>query len=134
MNRYFSRIGLLFASFMFLCSCAHVKYVPVETIKKEVEYRDRLLRDSIYVHDSIYVREKGDTVFVNMWHTLYKDRLLRDTIYVNLTDTIKVPLPVEKELSKWEAFKIEIGGWAFGIAIGGILFIIVWLVYKKRRR
>lgn len=134
MNRIFCGIGLVFASFMFLCSCAHVKYVPVETIKTEVEYRDRLLRDSIYVHDSIYVREKGDTVFVNKWHTLYKDRLLRDTIYVNRTDTIRVPYPVEKELSKWEAFKIEIGGWAFGIVATTVSFIIVWLVYKKRRR
>lgn len=116
------------------CSCGQVRYVPVETVKTEVEYRDRWQRDSIHVRDSIYVRERGDTVFIDRWHTFYKDRILRDTMYVNRTDTIREPYPVEKSLSKWESFKIEIGGWAFGVILSFVLFAIIWLVYKKRNK
>lgn len=117
-----------------LCACGNVRYVPVETVKEHVEYRDRVMYDSIHVHDSIYIHERGDTVYHERWNTVYKDRFLRDTCYVNNTDTIREPYPVERQLSKWESFKIEIGGWAFGVILSAILFVIIWLVYKKRHK
>ena len=35
------------------------------------------------IHDSIYIREKGDTVLLEHWHTEYRDsiRTLQDTVY-----------------------------------------------------
>lgn len=120
--------ALLFCFF----SCSSVKYVPIETVKERIEYRDRLQRDSIHVHDSIYIHAKGDTMYYERWKTVYKDRLLHDTCYINNTDTISVPYPVEKKLSSWQQFKIEIGGWAFGITIAFVLFVTIWLIYKKR--
>lgn len=116
-----------------LTSCRSVQYVPVESVRTEIEYRDRWQRDSIHVQDSIVIQSKGDTVFRDRWHTLYKDRLLRDTTYIYRTDSIQVPYPVERNLTWWQNVKQETGGIVIG-AIIVLLFVIVWLVYKKRKR
>lgn len=114
-----------------LSSCRSIQYVPVETIKTNTEYRDRLQRDSIHIKDSILMFVKGDTVFRDRWHTEYRDKLIRDTI--NITDTVKteVPYPVEKKLSKWQSFKMDIGGIAIGVVVA-LLIIIGWLIYKRK--
>lgn len=88
-----------------------------ETIYKYQDRQDSifkalLLRDSIYVHDSIYVREKGDTVYqyVEKLRYQYKDRVdtiyrnvLRcDTVYIERTDTTTVIKEVKVERPvKW---------------------------------
>lgn len=124
-------ISMIFS--IWLTSCRSVQYVPVESVRTEIEYRDRWQRDSIHVQDSIVIQSKGDTVFRDRWHTLYKDRLLRDTTYIYRTDSIQVPYPVEKKLTRWQTIKLETGGIAIGVIIV-LLFVIVWLVYKKRKR
>lgn len=109
-----------------------IQYIPVESVR--TEYKDRLQRDSIYFRDSIFMREKGDTVFIDRWRYLYKDKLITDTLIVN--DTIRVPYPVEKELTRWQQTKMDVGGWAMGALSGivllGIGYIAVWLVRKRR--
>lgn len=100
-----------------LSSCKTTEYIPVESVREE--YIDKLHRDSIHVFDSIYIREKGDTVWLTRWRTEYKDRLIRDSIIIR--DSIQVPYPVEKKLSRWEKTKMDLGG----LAIGGIITIIV---------
>lgn len=114
-------------------SCRSVQYVPVESVRTEIEYRDRWQRDSIHIHDSIHIRDKGDTVFVDRWHTVYKDKLLRDTTYIEKTDSVQVPYPVEKKLSRWQSMKMELGGWAFGIIIV-LALIIVWRLVSKMKK
>lgn len=123
---------ILLTSAICLCSC-RTKYVPVESVRTEIEYRDRWQRDSVHVHDSIHVREKGDTVYIDRWHTEYKDRLVRDTVRIEKTDSVLVPYPVEKGLTRWQLVKQEIGG----IAMGGIIalcLIIIWLTRKNKKR
>lgn len=123
---------ILLTSAVCLCSC-RTKYVPVESVRTEIEYRDRWQRDSIHVHDSIHVREKGDTVFVDRWHTEYKDRNVRDTVYIEKTDSVQVPYPVEKALTRWQSVKQEIGGIAIGVIIA-LCLVIIWLIRKKRKK
>lgn len=121
-------------SVIWLTSCRSVQYVPVESVRTEIEYRDRLQRDSIHVYDSIHVRDKGDTVFVDRWHTVYKDKLLCDTTYIENIDSVQVPYPVEKQLSRWQSMKMELGGWAFGVVIVFTLIIVGWMVYRWRKK
>ena len=68
-------------------------------------------------------------------------RVPRDTLYLPSKETyvdrkVEVPIPVEKELSRWESFKIEVGGWAIGLLSGlvviGIGYVVRWLARKKR--
>ena len=71
------------------------------------------IRDSIYVHDSIHVREKGDTVKIERWHTRWRDRWRYDTIYISKTDSVPSPYPVEvevpAELTKWQRLRMGLG-------------------------
>ena len=48
------------------------------------------------------------------------------------TDSVQVPYPIEKQLSRWQSIKMELGGWAFGLVIAFVLIIIVWLVYRTK--
>lgn len=117
-----------------ICSCRSVKYVPVETVKTDSIYISNVLRDSIYRLDSIYIRDKGDTVWVEKYKYLFVDKLRHDTLYLSRTDSIRVPYPVEKELTRWQQMKLELGGWAFGIIIAFALIIVGWLIYRSRKK
>lgn len=114
-----------------LCSSCRTQYIPVESIVTRTEYKDRVQRDSVHVHDSIYIREKDDTVFIDRWHTEYKDRLLRDTTCINKTDSIQIPYPVERKLSRWESFKLQVGEIAIGVIIG-LLLIVAWMIRRNK--
>lgn len=115
-------------------SCRTVKYVPVETVKVDTTYINKLQRDSIYMLDSVYVKEKGDTVLIEKYKYLYRDKLVRDTLYMAKTDSIQVPYPVEKELTRWQQMKQELGGWALGIILVVTLAIVILLIYKTRKK
>lgn len=117
-----------------LCSCRNVKYIPVETVRADSIFINQVQRDSIYRHDSIYIREKGDTVWMEKYKYIYRDKIVRDTMYINRTDTIRDPYPVEKELTRWQQMKLELGGWAFGIIITVALIILGWLIYNSRKK
>ena len=130
--------GILALSAMLWCvllaSCSSVKYVPVETVRTEYRTRDSIRYDSIYQRDSVYLMFKGDTVYKYKEKYLYKYLFLNKTDTVIKTDSIQVPYPVEKKLTKWQAIKIELGGWAFGVIIAFALIIVGWLIYKKRKK
>lgn len=65
------------------CSTKH-NAVTAEHIK--MQYVSGYLRDSIFLYDSVRVREKADTVFVTRTRTLYRDRVRADTLW--LRDTL----------------------------------------------
>lgn len=67
-----------------------VQYVPIE--KERVEYRDNYLRDSIFMYDSVFVKDKGDTIFLERYKYLYRDKLIRDSIFIR--DSIPIPYEV----------------------------------------
>jgi hypothetical protein len=98
---------LLFAGFS---ACNKTVYVPVESVR--TEYRNNYLRDSVYLFDSVFMKEKGDTVWIEKYEYLYVDKLKRDSIFIN--DTIRVPVPVETPAevcspSFWENLQIWLG-------------------------
>lgn len=75
---------------LLLCSCGSIRFVPIERVRTDTTYLTRVRHDSIYVRDSIYVLQKGDTVTktVERWRYLYRDRV--DTLYKSMTDTVTV--------------------------------------------
>ena len=49
------------------------------------------------------------------------------------SDTIPVPYPVEKQLTKWQQTKMDFGGFALGGVAIVICAVVVWLVRKFRK-
>lgn len=114
-------------------SCRSVKYVPVETVKTDSVYVNKVQRDSIRLQDSIFVFVKGDTVRVEKYKYLYRDRVVVDTVYKVQCDTIRVPYPVEKPLTRWQRWKLDLGGFAMaGITV--LLAVGIFRIVRKLKK
>lgn len=114
-------------------SCRTTEYVPVEVVRSDTTYINKVQRDSIYQLDSIYILDRGDTVLITKTKYLYKDRVVHDTVYRSRIDSIQVPYPVEQQLTRWEQFRMDVGGWAIGTVIIIILIVIGWMIYKLKK-
>lgn len=117
---------------MWFASC-RTQYIPVETVRTEYKARDSIRVDSIYNQDSIYVLVKGDTVYQYRYKYLYKYQYLNRTDTMIKIDSVQVPYPVEKQLTRWQQMKIELGGWAFGSIIVFVLIIVIWLFRSRKK-
>ena len=125
------RNGLMVAVGLLLTACSSTKVVTVDRVRTDTVKTVRNVRDSIYMHDSIRVTEKGDTVTIERWHTRYQDRLLLDTIYQSRTDSVPVPYPVEKlverQLSWWQRTQMYAGDVLLLLLLGGAVYGVLRL-------
>lgn len=133
---------------LMLMSCAATRKASTEEVTDNCRSTEKLdsifitatQRDSIYLHDSIYVREKGDTVtkyvervcyhYKLQTDTLYKYSILRDTVYIVKRKTICVDKPVyiEKPRLWYETGLMWVGGLCCLAAILWAIFL-----YLKRK-
>jgi hypothetical protein len=128
----------LIVSVILLTSCTTTKVVEVERVKTDTTYITKWQRDSVWLHDSIHVTERGDTVRIERWHTKWRDRLRVDTIYRATHDTIPQPYEVVKEvpaeLSWWQRVRL----WLGNVVLLALLAVAVYYgvkcykVYKYR--
>ena len=124
MRRLIYILTIFLMSGIWFSSC-RTQYVPVETIRTEYKTRDSIRFDSIYEHDSIFLFVKGDTVYKEKYRYKYRYLTINKTDTVMLTDSVQIPYPVEKQLTRWQQMKIELGGWAVGVIV--ILSIVLML-------
>jgi hypothetical protein len=113
-------------------SCRSIKYVPVESIQYDSVYLNKVVKDSIYIKDSVLL-VKGDTIIEYRYKYIYQYKDKTDTLYVTKTDSVQVPYPVEKQLTWWQQFQIDVGGWAIGIAIISAIIVIMVVVRKMKK-
>jgi hypothetical protein len=114
-----------------------VEYVPVVQTQNDTTYITKWQRDSAWLHDSIHVKERGDTVLVENCHTKYVEKQVHDTTYVATHDTIPDPFPVETikevpaELNWWQRLRLWIGniGLIALIVVAGYWGVRMWKVY-----
>ena len=127
---------ILFLLFMTLLlgSCKvkeKIVEVPIPLIKTEIKYIDKVKYDSIYLKDSVYIIQKGDTIYNNKVAYRYKYKYLKDTIIVNETDTIiklqKVTeIKVKNQLNVVQKILMYIGLFSL------LMFIII--IYKHFKK
>lgn len=137
---------------------SRIQYVPIEsntvTLDSVVTRDSIIIREEIAIRDSTVTRDstvivlddKGNVIRTELYREreryreLNSDYILLQAKYDSLLNAkqkeIQVPYPVERELSRWEQFKMDIGGWAIGLLSGIVLFgvgyIIIWLVRRNR--
>lgn len=126
---------ILMALLVYMFSgCKSVEYVEVPKIQKEIEYRDRVQRDTVYVHDSIYVHQKNDTIYVDKYKYVYREHIKTDTAFIYKSDTIVKTYQIEKKLTKWQKAKMNVGGYAIFLfiflLIGGLLYVAIKIFRK----
>ena len=98
--------------------------VEVNEVAKEVKYNfvERLVVDSVVLHDSVFVREKADTVYYAKYHTQFKERVRIDTVWRCDTVYCDREVVVEKEVKGVRnAFLIWIA----------VILLLVYLLHGK---
>ena len=109
------------------------QYVPVETVRVETERVVDIRRDSIYVLDSIYVREANDTIYITKWRVEYKEALRVDTFNVERIDTLNTIVEVEKKLTKVQQLKMDVGaGVLYAVPI--LIAVGLFALYRKLKK
>ena len=115
---------------LWLTSCTTTRVVTVEKVKTDTTYITKQQRDSIWLHDSIHVTERGDTIRIERWHTKYVEREVHDTLYRAKTDSIPVPYEVIKEVPRKSTWFERI---MFCTGIIAILCLILFVAKKMER-
>lgn len=136
-----------------VCSCRGVRYVPVETVRVDSTVVHDTLMDVqlIPYKDSIATRDTSSFLsnsYAYSW-ARWSDGMLHHSlgIFPFATTQVKVPyfidryititkpqiVEVEKKLSRWQQFKLDVGGAAIFGLLGLIAFLVVYVVvYVKR--
>ena len=120
------------------CSCTTTEYVTVERVQRDTTYVTKHQRDSIWLHDSVFVKEwtAGDTVYRDriQWHTKYIEHEVHDTVYHATHDTIPQPYPVIKEVEK-QLSRRHKAVYTIGVlTMMGVFCWLVWYAVKILRR
>ena len=118
------RIILFFIVFA-VFGCTKRIYIPVTTTITEIEYRDKLVRDSIYLSDSVLIERKGDTVFNTKIKYKYISKFIKDTVSIRDSIYIEKPIEVVKEvnrLTKWQRWRLN---FLWVLMAGGIGYVII---------
>lgn len=115
---------------LLMCSCKSIEYVPIvehETHHDSI-YFTQIQRDSIWQHDSILIKQNGDTVRIEKWHTKYIEKHVHDTTYVAKVDSLPVPYEVKVEVPA-KLSKTQKGLMTLGILtlMAGVIVGAFWL-------
>lgn len=111
-------------------SCTTERIVTVEKVRTDTTYINKVQRDSVWLHDSTFVKVAGDTVWIERWHTKWQNHTEHDTVYKARTDSVPVPYPVIKEVEK-PLSKTQKGLMMVGVL--SLMAVIVWVVFKLKR-
>lgn len=127
----------LFATIAMLAVGCKTKTVTVTVpkVRTDTLIITKSQRDSIWLHDSVYVSEKteNDTVFLEIkkWHTKYVEKIVRDTTYIAKHDTIPMPYPVEvikeveRELTWWQKVRMFAGSLMLAMLGFGLIAVLL---------
>lgn len=115
-----------------MSGCRTVKYDTVSDAKEHILRTDSTdnTHDElryIFLHDSVFLSQKNDTVTKEVFRTRYIYRQKSDTVFRRVADTVFVDKTVEA-VKKHK----ENGGTPWIIAITLVGAAVVWLVVKKR--
>lgn len=124
-----------------------------------VEYRERIVHDTVTVEvpkeverietrdtisflENTFAKSKAEVSGGILKHSLETKPQkfsvpvsvpVTDTLYVEKSSTQEketVTVEVEKKLTKWQSFKMNVGGWAIGIIFLALLLLILYAAYR----
>ena len=118
----------------FFCEC-RTEYIPIESVRYDSIMIEKLMRDSVFVRDSVYLQEKGDTVFKYKDRFVYVYKIRVDTFFAEKIREKEVPVPVERKLTWWERVKLNYAEWVIAVlvAIALVYALRQWLARKIRK-
>ena len=124
--------GLICICCILMSSCKSKEYIPIETVRTEYKDVYHAIHDTTIEKDSVFFAVKGDTVVKEKYKYVYKYLFKTDTISIVKNDSIMVPYPVEKKLSRWQQIKLDYLSELALILLAAIVVYLVVKYYTKR--
>lgn len=118
-----------------LTGCRTTKVVTVERVHRDTVRISQQQRDSIWLHDSVYLHEyqRGETLCVERtkWQVKYVERVRVDTVYKVRVDSVPVVQVVEvvKKETWWQRMKRKAA--TMGLIVCVVAAAAMWV--KMRR-
>lgn len=114
-----------------LASCGAVRTQIQTVYQRDTTYIRNTRVDSTFKRDSVFVKEKGDTIYIYKEKIRERYRIVRDTLYRSKIDSVYIDrekeVKVEKELTAWQRFRLN-GFWILAAIVVG------YFVWRNRRR
>ena len=129
-----SRLLVAILAGLSLWGCKPYKVAQRETVIKDSLYITQRMIDRVLIRDSVYERHVHDTIYKYKERETVRYISLRDTLYIEKRDSVSVPYPVERQLTKWEATRMRLGDISLAVFIAGLLYVVVWLIKRRRKR
>lgn len=121
------------------------KDTQVEVVEKPViheVYKVNTVRDTVWNRDSVYIIQRGDTIYNNTVREFHHYSHTTDTIHSNDTITKvvvqpvehilkeKVEVEVEKPLNWWQKLRMSLGE----TFIGAFILFIGYLIFIRKKK
>lgn len=124
----------------------------IKALTERVRQKERQVDSLMQSHsERLVLNDKGDTLRHDRETIVYRSshrereleklleskndsiRYLRQKVESVKADTIPVPYPVEKKLTRWEQTKMDFGGFALGGVAVALCVAVIWLIRKFRK-
>lgn len=124
----------------------------IKSLTERLHQKERQVDSLMQSHNErLVLNDKGDTLRHDRETIVYRSshretelerlleskndslRYLRQQLESIKADTIPVPYPVERSLTRWEQTKMDFGGFALGGIAVVLCIAVVWLIRKFRR-
>ena len=117
-----------------LTGCKSIEYVEVPKVHHDTLTIYKTKVDSVRLYDSISIKAVNDTIYIEKIKYRERKGFVHDSVYICKVDTItKVEVKtIEKQLSRWQSFKMRFGGWSLGILLALIVGGAVYLFMKLK--
>ena len=153
---FYSLIGIIIVTILslLLSSCKTIQYVPVESHSIEHHYHNDTIKekDSVITEKTTFIKEADSALVASLGLKLKSNErailILQSEIQKLISekkesktdtfikvDSVQVPYPVEKKLTKWQETKMEVGRIAIVVCIAVTIMLIVhWILKIKQRK
>ena len=124
----------------------------IKSLTERLHQKERQVDSLMQSHNErLVLNDKGDTLRHDRETIVYRSshrereleklleskndsiRYLRQKLESIKADSIPIPYPVERQLSRWEQTKMDFGGFALGGIAAVLCIAVVWLIRKFRR-
>lgn len=121
---------MVFFTLLFV-GCKSIEYIPVESVRTEYKDREVVKVQTDTINNTRIVWIKGDTIVDIRERINTRIVEIHDTTEIVKIDSVRVPYPVEKKLTKWQQIKMDFGGMAFGGIAFFVMVAFLMLIIKR---
>ena len=124
---------ILFIIIALSCLSCSTYHKPMETVVRDSLYITQRMIDRVLIRDSVFERQVHDTIYRYRERETVRYLSMRDTLYIEKRDSVTVPYPVERKLTKWEAARMRMGDILLVSVNIGLIYVVIWMIRRRKR-